>query len=101
MFPLHETCQQIFSRVLSIEDSILDKKALYEAMCLLSTMFRANLTIDYGSINGNLSDWQHLAGEEVSSLILYFKCLQFAEIFSTPSWRLKLHQKQGKQLEPK
>ena len=47
----------------------VDHKAVYEAMCLLSTMFQAHLTIDYGNIQGNANEWKRIPGEEVSGPI--------------------------------
>lgn len=44
----------------------VNKKALYEAMCLLSTMFKARLTINYGNFRGNKTYWGCIPGEEVS-----------------------------------
>lgn len=67
VFPVHGACLTILRSVLAApEEPDVDKKALYEAMCLLSTMFQAHLTVDYGNIRGNANDWQRIPGEEVS-----------------------------------
>lgn len=69
VFPVHGACLDILRSVLAAPGGAdVDKKALYEAMCLLSTMFKAQLTVDYGKIQGNASDWEYIPGEEVSRL---------------------------------
>lgn len=67
-FPIHTQCRTILDHALRTSDkNVLDTKALYEAMCLLSTMFDAKLTVDYGKIEGNLTFWECHPGEEVGS----------------------------------
>ena len=66
VFPMHQACLDILRSVLAASGTTdVDKKALYETMCLLSTMFQAQLTIEYGNIRGNATDWECIPGEEV------------------------------------
>lgn len=66
LFPTHRACRGILQSALGASGvADVDNQALYEAMCLLSTMFQAHLTIDYGDIRGNAVHWSCIPGEEV------------------------------------
>ncbi|OAQ62868.2 F-box domain-containing protein [Pochonia chlamydosporia 170] len=58
-FPTHACCRRILEAVLHPPSQnaeaapTLNLKALYEAMCLLSEMFTAQLTVKYGEFEGN------------------------------------------------
>lgn len=71
-FPTHACCRRILEAVLHPPNQnaeaapTLNLKALYEAMCLLSEMFTAQLTVNYGEFEGNVHFWECLPGEEAS-----------------------------------